>query len=225
MDTQNVAAMLSERALGVESSGIRRVFDLGARLKDPINFSIGQPDFPVPAEVRAAAVRAIEEGRNRYTPTQGIEPLRARVARKLQEVNNVTADVDDVLITSGSSGGIFLAYAALLDRAGRRQAHLGRDREVGLPDREVDRVLELRAQVEDPSDAGALDPERALGKHRRHVRHVHRDRSLQGDQPSPGRHVAGLRARGRAQLGQDRGDVELDGVLADAQAARDRLVR
>ena len=51
MDVQNIAAMLSERALGVESSGIRRVFDLGARLENPINFSIGQPDFPVPAEV------------------------------------------------------------------------------------------------------------------------------------------------------------------------------
>jgi len=115
METSDVAAMLSERARGVESSGIRRVFDLGAKLKDPINFSIGQPDFPVPPEVRAAAARAIEEGRNRYTPTQGIEPLRARVARKLREVNGITADVDDVLITSGSSGGIFLAYAALLN--------------------------------------------------------------------------------------------------------------
>jgi aspartate aminotransferase len=115
MQTSDVAAMLSERALGVESSGIRRVFDLGAKLKNPINFSIGQPDFPVPEPVRAAAIRAIEEGRNRYTPTQGIEPLRARVQRKLREVNGVLADVDDVLITSGSSGGIFLAYAALLN--------------------------------------------------------------------------------------------------------------
>jgi aspartate/methionine/tyrosine aminotransferase len=115
MDLQNVAAMLSERALGVESSGIRRAFDLGARLENPINFSIGQPDFPVPPEVRQAAARAIEEGRNRYTPTQGIEPLRARVQRKLRERNGVRVDVEDVLITSGSSGGIFLAYAAILN--------------------------------------------------------------------------------------------------------------
>src|ERR1044071_2798994 len=115
MDVQNVAAMLSDRALGVESSGIRRVFDLGARLKNPINCSIGQPDFPVPPEVRQAAARAIEAGRNSYTPTQGIEPLRARVQRKLREQNGVAVDLDDVLITSGSSGGIFLAYAAILN--------------------------------------------------------------------------------------------------------------
>jgi aspartate aminotransferase/aminotransferase len=115
MDTLDVAAMLSDRALAVESSGIRRVFDLGAKLRDPVNFSIGQPDFPVPAAVRQAAQAAIEAGRNRYTPTQGIEPLRARVVEKLRRENGVAHEPDDVLITSGSSGGIFLAFAALLN--------------------------------------------------------------------------------------------------------------
>ncbi|HEY3081654.1 MAG TPA: pyridoxal phosphate-dependent aminotransferase [Chloroflexota bacterium] len=115
METLDVAALLSDRALAVESSGIRKVFDLGARLRDPINFSIGQPDFPVPAAVRQAAQAAIEAGRNRYTPTQGIEPLRVRVVEKLRRENGVEVDVDDVLITSGSSGGIFLAFAALLN--------------------------------------------------------------------------------------------------------------
>src|SRR5688572_13915142 len=106
METLDVAALISERARGIESSGIRRVFDLGAKLKDPINFSIGQPDFPVPEAVRRAAQEAIEQGRNRYTPTQGIEPLRAKVAQKLTRQNSVAAGPDDVLITSGSSGGI-----------------------------------------------------------------------------------------------------------------------
>jgi aspartate/methionine/tyrosine aminotransferase len=106
---------LAERVKVIESSGIRRVFDLGATLKNPINFSIGQPDFPVPEAVREAAKRAIDEGWNRYTPTQGIEPLRRAVARKLEQANGVTVSVDDVLITAGSSGGIFLAYASILD--------------------------------------------------------------------------------------------------------------
>jgi len=110
-----VAGLLSERSRLIESSGIRRVFDLGASLKDPVNFSIGQPDFAVPGDVRAAAIRAIEDGQNRYTPTQGIAPLRDRIARKLREENQIWADADDVLVTSGSSGGIFLALAALLD--------------------------------------------------------------------------------------------------------------
>ena len=40
-----------------ESSGIRKVFDLARQLKDPVNLSIGQPDFPVPAPCRQAAIR------------------------------------------------------------------------------------------------------------------------------------------------------------------------
>ncbi len=115
METLDFAALLADRANAIESSGIRKVFDLAARLKDPINFSIGQPDFDVPESVKQAAIRAIEQGRNRYTPTQGIEPLRAAVATKLQEKNRVSVGVDEVLITSGSSGGIFLAYASLLN--------------------------------------------------------------------------------------------------------------
>ncbi len=106
---------LAERIKVIESSGIRRVFDLGATLKNPINFSIGQPDFPVPEAVREAAKRAIDEGWNRYTPTQGIEPLRRAVAQKLERVNGISVPVDDVLITAGSSGGIFLAFASILD--------------------------------------------------------------------------------------------------------------
>jgi aspartate aminotransferase/aminotransferase len=119
MDRRSVAEdpaerWLAERVKVVESSGIRRVFDLGATLRNPINFSIGQPDFPVSEAVRAAAKKAIDDGWNRYTPTQGIEPLRQAVARKLEAVNRVRVPVDDVLITAGSSGGIFLAYACVL---------------------------------------------------------------------------------------------------------------
>ena len=106
---------LAERIKVIESSGIRRVFDLGATLKNPINFSIGQPDFPVPEAVREAAKKAIDAGANRYTPTQGIEPLRRAVAQKLERVNGLQVPVDDVLITAGSSGGIFLAFASILN--------------------------------------------------------------------------------------------------------------
>lgn len=39
---------IAKRTLGFDSSGIRRMFDLAAKLKDPVNLSIGQPDFDVP---------------------------------------------------------------------------------------------------------------------------------------------------------------------------------
>jgi aspartate/methionine/tyrosine aminotransferase len=80
-----------------------------------VNFSIGQPDFPVPEAIREAAKRAIDEGYSRYTPTQGIEPLRQKVSEKLRRANGIPVDAEDVLITSGSSGGIFLVLAAILN--------------------------------------------------------------------------------------------------------------
>ena len=104
---------LSRRALGVDASGIRKVFDLAARLKDPINFSIGLPDFDVPEIAKDAAIEAIRAGSNRYTQTQGIAPLRQRLRKDLSA--EFGRDVGEVLVTSGVSGGLLLAMLATID--------------------------------------------------------------------------------------------------------------
>src|SRR4051794_35516052 len=104
---------LSARALAVDASGIRRVFDLAAKMKDPINLSIGLPDFDVPEGVKTAAMEAIRRGDNRYTQTQGIAPLRERLRKVLSA--EVGRDVGEVLVTSGVSGGLFLAILATID--------------------------------------------------------------------------------------------------------------
>ncbi|HET6246236.1 MAG TPA: aminotransferase class I/II-fold pyridoxal phosphate-dependent enzyme [Tepidisphaeraceae bacterium] len=104
---------ISRRALGVDASGIRKVFDLAAKMKDPINFSIGLPDFDVPDIAKEAAIDAIRAGNNRYTQTQGIAPLRERLRKDLSA--EMGRDVGDVLITSGVSGGLLLAILATID--------------------------------------------------------------------------------------------------------------
>ena len=48
-----------------DSSGIRKVFDLAAKMKNPINLSIGQPDFDVPPTVKQAAIDAIQTRQER----------------------------------------------------------------------------------------------------------------------------------------------------------------
>ena len=104
---------ISARARGVDASGIRKVFDLAATLKDPINLSIGLPDFDVPEVVKDAAGRAMLDGHNRYTPTQGIGPLRDRLKADLRE--ELGRDPGDVIITSGVSGGLYLSILATID--------------------------------------------------------------------------------------------------------------
>ena len=110
---RSLSDYVSRRALGVDASGIRKVFDLAAKMKDPINLSIGLPDFDVPDIAKAAAIDAIRSGHNRYTPTQGIEPLRARLRADLSK--EIGRDIGEVLITSGVSGGLFLAILSIVD--------------------------------------------------------------------------------------------------------------
>jgi aspartate aminotransferase/aminotransferase len=104
---------ISARAHAVDASGIRKVFDLAAKMKDPINLSIGLPDFDVPEIAKSAAIDAIKAGHNRYTPTQGIEPLRTRLHEQLN--SEIGRDVGEVLITSGVSGGLFLSILATIN--------------------------------------------------------------------------------------------------------------
>src|ERR1043165_4435068 len=91
---------IAERSKTVEASGIRKVFDLAKSLKDPVNMSIGQPHFDVPASIKAAAHAAIDQGHNGYTVTQGIAELRGKIAADVRQRYH-HAD-REVLITSGT---------------------------------------------------------------------------------------------------------------------------
>ncbi len=108
--------LLADRLKLIDASGIRKVFDLAATMKDPIDLSIGQPHFDVPDPLKALAMQAIDEGFNRYTMTQGIPELRAGVLGQLRAAGRVPADdALDVTITAGTSGGLLLAILALVN--------------------------------------------------------------------------------------------------------------
>jgi aspartate aminotransferase/aminotransferase len=104
---------ISERAMAIDSSGIRKVFDLAARLKNPINMAIGQAHFPVPEAVQEACIDAIRSGKNTYSVTQGAPVLR----EKLQARVDAEYGHSDrkVFVTSGTSGGLVLAMWALIN--------------------------------------------------------------------------------------------------------------
>jgi aspartate aminotransferase/aminotransferase len=104
---------LAARTRSFDSSGIRKVFDLGAKLKDPINLSIGQPDFDAPEPVRRAAVEAIQSRKNGYALSQGIPALRERLQAQFDRLYGHPDR--EVFVTSGTSGGIMLAMLVLLD--------------------------------------------------------------------------------------------------------------
>lgn len=104
---------LADRLAHFDSSGIRKVFDLAARMSNPINLSIGQPDFAVPDEVKQAAIEAIRGNKNGYAPTQGMPVLREKLQARIDA--EYGSGNRDVFITSGTSGGLVLALLALVD--------------------------------------------------------------------------------------------------------------
>lgn len=112
MTTMTDDPFIADRARAIGSSGIRRIFDLGAQLVDPIDLSIGQPDFEVPANIRRAMCDAIDSGKNGYTPTRGIPALRDRIAQQLSDEFHWKPDL---FVTSGVSGGLLLAMTACLN--------------------------------------------------------------------------------------------------------------
>lgn len=113
MANTNVQSWLAKRTLAFDSSGIRKVFALAASMKNPINLSIGQPDFDVPAPIRAAACEAIQSAKNAYSPTQGVAPLLSRIGADVQE--RFGHEDRSVFISSGTSGGLVLAMLSLVD--------------------------------------------------------------------------------------------------------------
>jgi aspartate/methionine/tyrosine aminotransferase len=105
-------SILATRVRGIEPSGIRKIFDRVSKTPNPINLTIGEPDFDVPDEAKEAAIEVIRQGGNKYTPTQGIPPLREALIADLRAKG---LPCDDVIVTAGVSGGIVLAALALIN--------------------------------------------------------------------------------------------------------------
>ena len=104
--------MIAERLKRIRPSGVRRIFDMASRMNDPIDLSLGEPDFDIPDEIKQEGIRWIEEGFNKYTLTQGIPELRQRVEEYLQG-KGVT--FGNAMITAGVTGGLLLCCLCLID--------------------------------------------------------------------------------------------------------------
>jgi aspartate aminotransferase len=105
--------IIADRAGKIDSSGIRKVFALAAKMKDPVNFSIGQPDFDVPEKLKEEAIKAIQAGSNKYSQTAGDAELKEKITRQVSE--EYGWENPATLVASGVSGGLLLAFMALVN--------------------------------------------------------------------------------------------------------------
>ena len=100
-------------SLGTENAFVvlQEVADLEARGKAILSFCIGQPDMPTPQNVQDAAIRAIKEGKHGYTPSAGIAPLRAAIAKEVSRTRGIPVEPSDVVVGAGAKP--FIGYAIL----------------------------------------------------------------------------------------------------------------
>ena len=110
---------LSRRAesLGTENAFVvlAEVNALTRQGKDIVSFCIGQPDFPTPRHVQEAAIGAIRAGRHGYTPSAGIDELRAAAAKDVATRRGLEFTPDDIVVGSGAKPFIAYAIASVTD--------------------------------------------------------------------------------------------------------------
>lgn len=93
-----------------------RARQMRAEGRDVINFGAGEPDFPTPENITAAAARAAHDPANhKYTSNAGLLPLREAVARYTLQFSGVEADTSEILVTNGAKQAVFQTCAALID--------------------------------------------------------------------------------------------------------------
>jgi aspartate/methionine/tyrosine aminotransferase len=105
--------MLAERMsrLGTESAFevLARAGKLAQQARSIINLGIGQPDFPTPENIVAAAQKALADGHHGYTPANGILPLREAVAEDIRKWRGVEIDPERIVIVPGGKVTMYFA--------------------------------------------------------------------------------------------------------------------
>ena len=80
-----------------------------------INFGVGEPDFPTPANIVEAAVQALHAGKTKYTPSSGLPELRRAICDKFARDNGLSYEPAQIIVSNGAKHSIFNVCYALVD--------------------------------------------------------------------------------------------------------------
>lgn len=108
---------VSKIAEAVIASTTLAVDSLAKQMKadglDVVGFGTGEPDFNTPDNINMAGIRAICDGKTKYTPAAGIIPLRKAIAQRLKEDCGVDYDYTQIVVASGAKHSVYIALAAI----------------------------------------------------------------------------------------------------------------
>lgn len=110
------SSVLSQRAMDIKPSGIRKFFDMLEEMKDVVALTVGQPDFPTPWHIREAGISSLEKGKTYYTSNSGTMELREEIEKYLSRRFSLSYSAkDEIIVTVGGSEAIDLAVRAIVN--------------------------------------------------------------------------------------------------------------
>lgn len=103
--------MLSERARKIKPSPTLAIDAKAKAMKasgiDVISFGVGEPDFDTPANIKEAAIKAIQDGFTKYTAVGGIDPLKDAVIEKFSKDNSLEYTREEILVSCGAKHSLY----------------------------------------------------------------------------------------------------------------------
>ena len=89
--------------------------ELKAKGIDIISFGAGEPDIDTPDFIKEACIKALRDGNTKYTPSNGILPLREAIVKKLKDENNIDYDLPEIVVSTGAKMILFLIFMTILN--------------------------------------------------------------------------------------------------------------
>jgi aspartate aminotransferase len=115
MNHPRISARVRRIKPSPSSSAADRATALKREGKNIVSLVVGEPDFDTPANIRAAASKAMDKGATRYTMLAGSVDLRQAIAAKLKRENNLVYSPSDIIVTNGCKSGIYSALEATIE--------------------------------------------------------------------------------------------------------------
>jgi aspartate aminotransferase len=110
---------ISHRMARIKPSPTLEIAARAAKLKalgnDVIGLAAGEPDFDTPHHIKDAAIKALSQGKTKYTAVEGTLALRKAIAKKFKQENNLDYEPDQIIVGSGAKHVIFNAFLATLN--------------------------------------------------------------------------------------------------------------
>lgn len=115
MDSEAATARIKSISPFIVMDVLERAQALEAQGRDIIHMEIGEPDFPTPEPIKAAALRALQNDDTHYTHSLGKLELREEIARYYWDKYQAPVSPEQIIITSGTSPALLLILAALVE--------------------------------------------------------------------------------------------------------------